>query len=186
MHSVASDESAKTNKLHDDEIFYQQKKKENRTHTKHMANQPLYYKLSMYKSMCCHFDEYILINILFIDKVSFDAITGIEWRKKTSALHKQLLPAGWLAVGPSRFHVILGFGEPFSPFRIKSPKSFHGKHTGVDRNGTKNIHTWTSDHTKVRRQIDDEGRQRWRQRWWWSISSKENWKERRKWNGNYL
>lgn len=23
------------------------------------------------------------------------------------------LPAGWLAVGPSRFHVIFGFGEPF-------------------------------------------------------------------------
>lgn len=23
------------------------------------------------------------------------------------------LPAGWLAVGPSRFHVMFGFGEPF-------------------------------------------------------------------------
>lgn len=49
------------------------------------------------------FFEY-LVNILFIDMVY-----SVSWNTS--------LPAGWsfIAVGPSRFHVMFGFGEPFFP-----------------------------------------------------------------------
>lgn len=102
----------------------------------------------MYKSMCCHSDKYILVNILFIGYSLWhygNSFNEEEKKKQNYALHKQLLPAGWLAVGPSSsfFHIIVGWGYPIhnTPHQVK----FHAKHSSHRQNGgeselKKNIH----------------------------------------------
>lgn len=47
------------------------------------------------------------------------------------------LPAGWFAVGPSRFHVMFGFGEPFPDQATKLANDEQSKPNRTVINGTK-------------------------------------------------
>lgn len=66
-------------------------------------------------------------------------------------MHTQNLPAGWLAVGPSRFHVILGFGDPsFQPapsHQSQIPRKIHRSRQQWDESELKkNIQTQNGPH----------------------------------------